>query len=260
MSLKKTTLIFIVAVSLLTSSVSLAQEAVRIAVAANFLATLNSLAKDFTEETGVKVTISSGSSGMLFAQIKRGAPHDLFFSADAKRPKLLEAAGVIEPNSRFTYVTGNLVAWSPNPSKISADLTKLTINDPNLRFLAIANPRTAPYGMAAVEVLRYYGLYDYFKENNKIALGGSVSKAFKYVFTRNAQIGLIAKSYVLNPNRPIEGEIFDIPSHLYTEIKQQAVIIKGRKTPAVIAFLDFFHSERAQTKIKSYGYGIPNFN
>ncbi len=238
------------------SSTSHAQETVSIAVAANFLATLKSISKDFKEETGIKVAISNGSSGMLYAQIKRGAPYDMFFSADAKRPQLLEEKGFVEEGSRFTYVVGNLVAWSPDSSKVSPDLSQLKADDPNLRFIAIANPRTAPYGMAAVEVLKYYGLYDKLKANNQIAIGGNVGKAFHFAVSGNAQISLIAKSYLSNPNRPMGGVMFDIPSHLYPKLIQQAVVLKGRYNESVRAFIEFFHSKHVQDKIQLYGYGL----
>ncbi len=258
MSFKKSSLIFVILSLILISSASQAQETVRIAVAANFLATLNSLAQDFTAETGIPVAISNGSSGMLYAQIIRGSPFDMFFSADAKRPQLLEEKGFIEQGSRFTYAMGKLVVWSPKPDKVTPNLAKLSTDNPNLRFVAIANPKTAPYGAAAIEVLKYYGLYDYLTANRKIAHGGNVGKAFKYVFTGNAQIGFLAKSHVANPNRPVAGEVFVVPSHLYSAITQQAVVLRGRKTTAVRAFLEFFHSEESQQKIKLYGYGLVN--
>jgi len=242
---------------MLISANSQAQESIRIAVAANFLATLKALSKDFTADTGIKVSISNGASGMLYAQIKKGAPYDLFFSADAKRPQRLEQEGLIEPGSRFTYVTGKLVVWSPQTSKVTADLSQLNANDPNLHFMAMANPKTAPYGAAALKVLKHYGLYDALSAKNKIAIGENIGKTYHYVASRNAQLGLVASSYVSNPDRPVGGEVFDIPSELYPQIKQQAVLLKGRKSPATEAFLAFLKSDKAQQRIQAYGYGLP---
>jgi len=240
---------------MLLSSASYAQETIRIAVASNFLATLKALSKDFTAKTGIRVAISNGASGMLYAQIKKGAPYDMFFSADSKRPEKLEQEGFIEANSRFTYVTGKLVAWSPDASKVSADLTQLKVTNPNLHFLAMANPKTAPYGLAALTVLKHYGLYDALRANNKIAIGENAGKTYHYAATRNAQIGLVAKSYVSNPKKPVGGEVFEIPSELYPVLNQQAVVLKGKKTASVSQFIAYFHSSTAQKKIQFYGYG-----
>ena len=238
------------------SSVSYAQESVRIAVAANFLATLKALSKDFTAETGIRVDISNGASGMLYAQIKKGAPYDMFFSADAKRPELLDQEGLIEPGSRFTYVTGKLVSWSPDARKVSPNLMMLNANNNRLRFVAMANPKTAPYGEAALKVLKYYGVYDNLKALNKIAIGENIGKTYHYAASGNAQIGLVAKSYVSNPKRRVSGEVFEIPSELYPELKQQAVVLKGRKSPQTEAFLKYFNSDKARKLIADYGYGL----
>ncbi|VAW45629.1 Molybdenum ABC transporter, substrate-binding protein ModA [hydrothermal vent metagenome] len=235
----------------------LATEEVRIAVASNFLIPLKSLAKTFTSQTGIPVYVSNGASGMLYAKIKRGAPYDLFFSADARRPLLLEQEGLIEKGSRFTYVVGRLVAWSPDEKKISANLLKLNTADPEFRYLAMANPKTAPYGVASVAVLKYYGLYESLTAQKKIALGESVGKAYQYTMTGNAQIGLVAKSYVLNSMHSVKGEVFDIPRNVYPILKQEAVILKGRKTAAVVKFLTFFQTPVVQQQIQAFGYDIP---
>ncbi len=234
-----------------------ATEEVRIAVASNFLIPLKSLAKIFTNQTGIPVHISNGASGMLYAKIKRGAPYDLFFSADARRPLLLEQKGLTEKGSRFTYVIGRLVAWSPNEKKISANLLKLNSTNPSLRYLAMANPKTAPYGVASVAVLKHYGLYESLMTQKKVALGESVGKAYQYTVTGNAQIGLVAKSYVLNLKHPVKGEVFDIPRDVYPLLEQQVVVIKGRKTPAVVKFLTFFQTPAIQQQIQAFGYDTP---
>lgn len=247
---------FLVGVTLLWGPAVQAQETIRIAVASNFLATLKSLAKDFNAQTGVKVDISNGATGMLYAQIKKGAPYDMFFSADVKRPQLLEQEGFVEEGSRFTYVTGKLVAWSKNPKAVPANLNKVKINNSNLHFVAIANPKTAPYGAAAQTVLNHYGLYKQLMQQHKIAIGENIGKTYHYVATGNAQLGLVAKSYVSNPDRPVKGQVFEIPEQLYPSLEQQAVILKGRKTPAIETFLAFLHSAQARQKIQRYGYGL----
>lgn len=245
-------------VFMLPSSIAFAQasEMVRVAVASNFLATLKSLSRQFTEQSGIEVQISNGATGMLYAQIKRGAPYDLFFAADAKRPQKLEKEGLIESGSRFTYVTGKLVAWSPNTQKVSPDLSKLDPTRASLHFVAIANPKTAPYGNAAVAVLKHYGLYDALKKENKIVLGENIGKTFHYVVSGNAQLGLVAKSYVSNPLKPVRGKYVEIPESLYPKLAQQAVILKGHHSKAVQTFLAFLKSAPAQQKIQVYGYGL----
>ena len=242
--------------SLLLSCSLLAQDMVRIAVASNFYATMKTLTKDFSLQTGIKVSISNGATGSLYTQIKQGAPYDLFFSADENRPKLLEQQGLIEKNSRFTYATGRLVVWSPNPSKVSPNLADLKLNNPHFRFIAIANPKTAPYGLASIQILKYYGLYQTLKHNNKIAQGENIGKAYHYIASGNAQLGLVAKSYVTNPQKPLKGKFIEIDKSLYPTIKQQAVILKGKNSNAVKMFLKYFHSNKVQEKIQSYGYGI----
>ena len=232
-----------------------ASQSLHIAVASNFLATLKTLSKNFTQQTGIKVHLSNGASGMLYTKILKGAPYDLFFSADVLRPQLLEQQGLIETGSRFTYVTGRLVAWSPDENGLAADLSKLDSKDKRLRFIAIANPKTAPYGAAAITVLKHYGLYHSLSSQNKIALGESVGKAYQYLATGNAQIGLIAKSYVVNPNRIHKGSVFDIPTNLYPKLAQQAVVLKGRESVEVKSFLKFLLSDKVQKQIQDFGYG-----
>lgn len=254
--MKQFSISFLLITTLLISSASWAQDSIRIAVASNFLAALKSLSQDFTQQSGIRVDISNGATGMLYAQIKKGAPYDLFFAADAKRPQLLEQEGLIAPGSRFTYVTGKLVAWSPQPDRVTPQLAQLDINNPNLHFMAIANPKTAPYGEAAQAVLKHYGLYQALKSKRKIALGENIGKTYHYVASRNAQLGLVAKSYVANPDKPVPGEYFEIPAHLYPQLNQQAVVLKNRLSQAVEKFLLFFNSEQARQKIQAYGYGL----
>ena len=256
MLIKKMSLNLIMMGIILMSSVAYSEDSVRIAVASNFLTTLKALSQDFTKETGITVHISNGATGMLYAQIKHGAPYDLFFAADAKRPEMLEKEGFIEPGSRFTYVTGKLVAWSPEPEKVSPDLSTLQIDNPHLHFVAIANPKTAPYGEAAVAVLTHFGLYEMLKSQHKIALGENIGKTYQYVVSRNAQLGLVAMSYVSNPEKPVGGVNFEIDQNLYPTLVQQAVVIKGRQSKATQSFLKFLHSEEARQRIQAYGYGL----
>ncbi len=251
--MKFLTFIFI----LFINNYAFANASVHIAVASNFLATLNVITKDFTQQTGIKVITSNGSTGMLYAQIKRGAPYDIFFSADKKRPLLLEEQNLIVKNSRFTYAIGRLVVWSLDDKKVSPYLDYLDLNNPNLHFISIANPRTSPYGAASVQVLKRYGLYNALKAQNKIALGQNVGRVFHHVATGNAQLGFLAKSYMLNPNKPIKGSYFVVDPSLHKKIIQQAVILKGRDTKEVKQFIEFFNSAKVRQIIKDRGYDLP---
>ncbi|MDX1796270.1 MAG: molybdate ABC transporter substrate-binding protein [Hydrogenovibrio sp.] len=254
--MKKGLFSFILAGMMLVSSAAYAQETVRIAVASNFLATLKALSKDFTEKTGIRVQVSNGATGMLYAQIKKGAPYDLFFAADERRPKLLDQAGLIVPGSRFTYVTGKLVSWAPDAAIVNPDLSQLNLDNPKLHFVAIANPKTAPYGAAAVAVLKHYGLYQKLSDSGKIAQGENIGKTYHYAASGNAQLGLVAKSYVSNPDKPVGGQYFEIPTNLYPKLVQQAVVLKGKNSKAVEAFLAYFKSSAARQRIEAYGYGL----
>ncbi len=261
MSVKKIGLALVMMGAMLGGSVASAQEnikegTVKIAVASNFLATLKALSEEFTKETGIKVEISNGATGMLYAQIKQGAPYDMLFAADAERPKMLAEEGYAESDTRFTYVTGKLVAWSPEPEKVSADLSILKADNPNLQFLAMANPKVAPYGAAAEIVLNHYGLYDELRALNKIVQGENIGKTYHYAATRSAQIGMVAKSYVSNPDKPVGGEYFEIDSALYPPLVQDAVVLTGRNGAETQAFLKFFDSDKARQHIEAYGYGL----
>jgi len=243
-------------VILLWSSVSSA-ETVRIAVASNFYATLKQVAMQFTQQTHIPVHLSNGATGMLYAQIKQGAPFDLYFSADSKRPQLLEQEGLIEPHSRFTYAVGQLVAWFPFPKKIAPSLKALKVKNPHLHFLAIANPKTAPYGVAGQAVLKHYGLLQPLMQAHKLVRGENIGKTFGYVASGNAQIGLVAKSYLSHPKHPVTGVFKNINPKLYPPILQQAVILKGHETAAVNTFLTYFKSNKVQKLIVYNGYGLP---
>ncbi len=236
------------------SNAATQQKPIHLAVSANFLATLKQISQKFTKQTGIPVYLSNGATGMLYAQIKRGAPYDLFFAADARRPELLEQAGLIEPNSRFAYVKGKLVVWS-RTGYFSTDLAKLVVTSPQLRYFAIANPKSAPYGRAAKQVLEHYGLYRTLLKSHQLALGENVGKTFHYVATGNAQIGLLAKSYLMTHS--VKGHFKDVDESLYSPIIQQAVVLKGKKSSEVQQFLDFFRSEAVQVQLQKAGYDLP---
>lgn len=223
---------------------------VKVAVAANFLDVITTLAGQFEQQTGHKVLISSGSTGKLYAQIKNGAPFDVFFAADDQRPELLEQQEAIVPGSRFTYALGTLVLWSPDKQLIDDELTVLKNGD--FRFLAIANPATAPYGRAAQEVLTGMGLWQ--SVNRKMVRGENIGQTYQYVYSRNAELGFVAKSQVFSQGEYAPGSWWEVPAEQYAPIVQQAVQLK--EAPAAKALLEYVRSPEGLAVIRAYGYGI----
>lgn len=234
---------------LLTTATSLSADEVRVAVATNFIDVMTHLSRQFEAETGHKVTLSSGATGKLYAQIKNEAPFDAFFSADEARPVLLEQEGVAVPGSRFTYALGKLVLWSPDPGYIDEELRAL--KERQFRFLSIANPATAPYGLAAREVLEQLGLWD--EISAQTVRGENIGQAYQYVYSGNAQLGFVAKAQVYRQGEYADGSWWQVPDELYSPIVQQAVLLQDSE--AARALLDYVRSPQAVEQIESYGYG-----
>ena len=224
----------------------------RVAVASNFLMPLKELSGQFKESTGIKVVVISGSTGKLYAQIKQGAPFDILLAADSIRPELLEKEGIGVPGSRFTYAVGRLALWSADSTlPLKNDLQVL--NHKNFRYLAIANPKTAPYGKAAEQVLRKKGFWEQIQ--NRLVRGENISQTFQFVMTGNADIGFIALSQL----RKNQGRGFSwiIPQEWHDPIRQQGILLKRAKTnKAARQFLNFIKSNRIQKQIQSYGYSL----
>jgi molybdate transport system substrate-binding protein len=223
-----------------------------IAVAANFIGVMDSLAKVFYDQSGNKLTPVFGSTGKLFAQINSKAPFDAFFAADAKRPELLDANGIAKPGSRFTYAVGKLVLWSPDTGFVDSAGAVLKNND--FRYVAIANPELAPYGAAAKQVLEGLSLWQSLLP--RLVQGENIIQAYHYVISGNAELGFIAFSQINNPAVKRSGSYWDIPDSLYAPIEQQAVLLSD--SPIAKAFLDFVKSETARNIIRSFGYGLPD--
>ena len=236
---------------LLHVSDALAKE-LRIAVASNFLLPLKELSRKFKESTGHKVVVISGSTGKLYAQIKQGAPFDILMAADSLRPELLEKEGIGVPGSRFTYAVGRLALWSAD-STLPLENDLQVLNHKNFRYLAIANPKTAPYGKAAEQVLRKKGFWKQIQ--NRLVRGENISQTFQFVMTGNADIGFIALSQ-LRKNQGL-GFSWIIPQEWHDPIRQQGILLKRAKTnKAAWNFLNFIKSNQVQNQIESYGYSL----
>ncbi|WP_199452984.1 molybdate ABC transporter substrate-binding protein [Marinobacter sp. bablab_jr008] len=221
-----------------------------LAVAANFTDTTASLVETFEAATGHQVTASFGSTGKLYAQIRNGAPFDVFMAADAQRPQLLESEGMAVPGSRFTYARGKLVLWSPETAAFLSPIAYL--NEQPFSRLAIANPKTAPYGLAAQQVLEHLELWSPLQP--KLVRGDSIAQTFQFIASGNAQAGLVALAQVKAwPDQ--DGTLWRIPQSYYAPIDQQAILLKrGADNTAARDWLAFLQSPEAVAIIQGYGY------
>ncbi len=225
---------------------------VYIGVAANFTAVAKQIAAAFEEEAGHKAILSFGSTGKLYIQIKNGAPFSVFLSADSNRPERLEAEGDIVAGSRFTYAQGKMVLYSRDAGLIEAGSPDVLLRDEAFSKLAIANPKTAPYGMAAVQALKKLSAYE--GVTTKSVKGDNIAQTYQFVFTQNAQLGIVAQSQVIDVT---EGSRWVVPDDHYDPINQQAVLLKkGQDNIAARAFMTFLKGDKAQLLIQRYGYGV----
>ena len=235
------------------SAVAVAEE-VRVAVATNFLATAKELITYFEQDTAHVVVVSSGSSGKLYVQIKNGAPFDVFFSADVDRPALLEEEGFAVRGSRFTYAVGCLTLWSADPDLIDKN-GKTVLSDGTFEHLAIANPKTAPYGTAAQRTLQALGLWGHVKD--RLVQGENIGQTFQFVFSTNAELGFVALSQVLDGKINGAGSRWDVPEGLHDPLRQQAVLlVNGQGNDAARAFLSYVKGPKALNVIQRFGYGV----
>ncbi|MFY0732279.1 molybdate ABC transporter substrate-binding protein [Pseudomonas sp. NFX15] len=226
---------------------------VQVAVAANFTAPIQAIAADFEKDTGHKLVTSLGATGQFYTQIKNGAPFDVFLSADDSTPKKLEAEGDTVKGSRFTYAVGTLALWSAKEGYVDAKGDVLKKNE--YQHLSIANPKAAPYGMAATQVLAKEGLTD--KVKDKIVEGQNITQAYQFVSTGNAELGFVALSQIYKDGKITSGSAWIVPASLHDPIKQDAVILnKGKDNPAAKALVDYLKGPKAAAVIKSYGYEI----
>ncbi len=224
---------------------------VLVAVAANFSAPLQAIGKVFTSETGHNLSVSSGATGKLHAQIVNGAPFEVFLSADQISPAQLEGAGLAVAATRFTYATGRLALWSATAGMVDANGAVLK----NGRFgkIAIAEPKTAPYGAAAIEVLTRLDVLEALTP--KLVTGESIGQTYSFVATGNAVLGFVALSQVMQDGQLKSGSTWVVPANLHTPIRQDAVLLtRGKSNPAALAFLAFLQTDKTKALIKTYGY------
>ncbi|MFM1817959.1 MAG: hypothetical protein RL364_819 [Pseudomonadota bacterium] len=236
------------ALSLCTSA--LAGE-VKVAVAANFTAPMQKIATAFENETGHKAVLSFGSTGKLATQIRNGAPFEVLLSADNSTPVKLVDEGLALGSSRFTYAVGQLVLWSAQSGLVDAQGAVLA-GIPQGK-LAIADPKLAPYGAAAMQVMRQLGRVDALRPH--WVTGENIGQTFQFVKTGNAALGFVALSQVMVDGQIASGSAWIIPAKLYDPIRQDAVLLKtGENNPAATALLSYLRSDSARQVIRAYGY------
>ena len=217
------------------------------AVAANFTEPAQEIATLFTEKTGHTVTYAFGPSGQFYAQITQGAPFEVFLSADAARPKKAIEEGYAVAGSDFTYAVGKLVLWSADPARVD---DKGAVLKTDLEHVAIADPKSAPYGAAAIEAMQKLGVYETLEP--KLVTGKSITQAYEFVATGNAPVGFVAYSQVIGKT---VGSSWMVPADLYQPIRQDAVLLKtGAEDAAAKAYLDFLKTPEALEIIRKYGY------
>ena len=239
------------ALSLLLCAGLASADEIRVAVASNFTDAIKDIAQSFEKKTGHQVTLAFSSTGKHYAQIKHGAPFEAFFAADVKRPKLLEKEGIAQPGSRFTYAIGKIVLWSPDADLV--DPKGKVLNDGGFRYLSIANPKLAPYGKAAQQVLKAKGLWKAMQ--GRMVRGENIGQTFQFVKSGNAELGFVALSQIKKPAAASEGSYWLPPQSLYDPIAQQAVLLKDNAVAR--KFINFVKSDEQALKIiQAYGYGV----
>ncbi|WP_413043376.1 molybdate ABC transporter substrate-binding protein [Pseudomonas sp. YJ42] len=223
---------------------------VQVAVASNFTAPMQSIAERFEQETGHKALLAFGSTGKFYAQIRNGAPFDVLLAADDVVPTKLEAEALGVTGSRFTYAIGTLVLWSAKDGYLD-DATTLTQRP--FRHLAIANPKTAPYGAAAMATLTKLGLAESLQ--GKLVQGENIAQTHQFIATGNAELGFVALSQVISDGKIRQGSAWIVPAEYHPPIRQDALLLsKGRGNPAARALLDYLRSAKASEVIEAYGY------
>jgi molybdate transport system substrate-binding protein len=226
---------------------------VQVAVAANFAGPMKAIAARFEQETGHKVRSTVGSTGKFYAQIKNGAPFEILLAADDDTPIKLEQEGAAVAGSRFTYAIGKLVLWSAQPGRV--DDKGEVLSKGSWQHLAIANPKLAPYGAAAVEAMKKLNVYNAVEP--RLVVAESIAQAQQFIDSGAAQLGFVAMSQVVEGGKLKAGSAWVVPAGLYSPIRQDAIVLdKGRNKPAAAAFIAYLKSDAAKIVIRSYGYTL----
>lgn len=241
----------IIVLLLLLLPFQLQADSIRVAVASNFTHAMQELKQQFEQQSEHSVELISGSTGKIYAQIINGAPFDAFFAADIERPQRLEQANRIQPGSRFSYALGQLVLWSPQPDLV--DDHAGVLQSGGFRHLAMANPKLAPYGKAAQQVLEANSVWQRWQHH--IVRGENIGQTYQYVKSGNAELGFIALSQLKAQQTSHHGSQWLVPEEVYDPIEQQAVQLTDNA--ATTAFMAFIKTNSARRLIDRYGYLAP---
>ena len=226
---------------------------VSVAVAANFTAPMKVIAQNFEKDTGHKARLAFGATGQFYAQIKNGAPFAILLAADEATPAKLEKEGLGLAGTRFTYATGKLVLWSKKANLV--DNRGDILRTGGFNKIAIANPKLAPYGAAAMEIVEKMGLTAAITP--KIVQGANIGQTFQFVSSENATLGFVALSQVFEGGRIKDGSGWIVPLNMYKPIKQDAIMLNsGMDNPAAQALMQYLRSEKAKVVIHSFGYQL----
>ncbi len=226
---------------------------VQVAVAANFTAPMQKIAAEFARETGHQALLSFGATGKFYAQIKNGAPFQVLLAADEATPAKLEQEGAAVAGSRFTYAVGKLALWSARSAIV--DPGGEVLKQGGFDHLAIANPRLAPYGLAAVDTMKALGVFGALE--GKLVQAENIAQAYQFVATENALLGFVALSQVMEGGVLKGGSAWIVPASLHAPIRQDAVLLApGQGNPAASALLRYLQGPKARSIIQAYGYDI----
>jgi molybdate transport system substrate-binding protein len=232
-------------------------EEITIAAASDLNFAFREIVTEYEKASGNHVRLTLGSSGNFYAQIQNGAPFDLYFSADIAYPQKLEEASLTVPGSLYQYAVGRIVMWTGHESRIDVTLGFEALREPTVKKIAIANPKHAPYGRAAVAAMEYFKVYDQVKD--KLILGENISQTAQFIESGACDIGIIALSLAVAPVMKSKGTYWEIPAEAHPPIEQVAVILKSSKQQEPAKhFLAFIKGAQAQEVMKRYGFMLPN--
>ena len=243
-------------VAVFTSPQDSFAEELAIAAASDLNFAIKEVIAGYKKATGNHVKLSLGSSGNFFAQIQNGAPFDLYFSADIGYPKKLEEAGLTVPGSLYRYAVGRIVLWTNHKSQRDVSKGLEVLRDPVIKKIAIANPKHAPYGRAAVAAMQHFKVYDEAKD--RLVMGENISQAAQFIESGACDVGVIALSLALAPSMKGAGTYWEIPSEAHPPLEQGAAILKSSKQQKTAKeFLEFMQGTQGQEIMRRYGFTLP---
>lgn len=231
-------------------------EELKIAAASDLNFAIKEIVAEFEKTTGNHVKLSLGSSGNFYAQIQNGAPFDLYFSADIGYPKKLDEAGLIVPGSLYRYAVGRIVLWTNHTAHRDVSRGLEVLRDPAIKKIAIANPKHAPYGRAAVAAMEHFKVYEQAKD--RLVMGENISQAAQFIQSGACDIGIIALSLALAPTMKTAGTYWEIPSDAHPPLEQGAAILKLSKQQEIAKqFVEFMQAKQGQEIMTRYGFALP---